>query len=269
MQTKSFSALRTEETLCERGQDILAVEAPVHVKVNGIPYTTTVRTPGEDRAFIRGLLYTEGIVPDPEARIGWREVVDPESGLAACVEVTVPTSQVAKDIEGRRSAMGSASCGFCGIREPREIMIAEDPLRPVRDGRLHRRQLPEMVASMQAAQSVFAATGGCHAAAAFAASGQRLAAAEDIGRHNAVDKVVGYLLDRRQLEQVCALVVSGRVSYEIVYKAYQAQIPVVIGLSAVSSLAVEMGGRFGITVAGFCRGGRATIYAHEHRITSE
>ena len=135
------------------------------------------------------------------------------------------------------------------------------PLVVGAEERLSAASFPAMLAAMEEAQPIFAACGGTHGAMAFDRSGAALGAFEDIGRHNAVDKVVGALLLAGRLSAAHALVVSGRCSYEIVFKAYQAGIPFVLSVSAPSSLAVEMGERFGVTVVGFCRGTCATVYS--------
>ncbi len=257
---------RIEAGVRTQARDALAVEAVLQIQVNGEDYTTTLRSPGHDRELARGLLHTEGIVPDAEAEIRYKTVKDPETGLVACLELTIADGLLAKEVSGRRSSVVSSSCGFCGTRDPSELMPNGPPLVVSEEERLPAASFPAMFAAMGEAQPLFEVTGGTHAAMAFDGSGRPLAAFEDMGRHNAVDKVVGSLLMGGRLAEAHALTVSGRASFEIVFKAYQARIPFVLSVSACSTLAVEMGERFGVTVAGFCRGTRATVYSRVENV---
>jgi FdhD protein len=263
-----FEARRCVGGEISMAEESLAVEAPLHIRLNGVAYTTTMRTPRDDEALARGLLFTEGIVPDPSAPLTYRVVDDPELDLPACIEVTLPEKFVAKSVEGRRSAIATAACGVCGTRAPEDIEVYGPPLEVHTGARIDLSQIPELRAKMQAGQVVFRATGGCHAAAIFDAAGVLLVVKEDIGRHNAVDKAIGTLLDTNRLRAAAILFVSGRVSYEIVYKAYRAGIPIALAVSAASSLAVETAERLGLTLAGFCRDDRATVYSHAERIAA-
>jgi FdhD protein len=182
--------------------------------------------------------------------------------------VSCPEGFVAKSVEGRRTAIASASCGVCGTREPADIEVYGPPL-PRNDGvTLDLREIDELRSQMHDSQPLFRATGGCHAAALFDSAREVLAVCEDVGRHNAVDKAVGTLLESGQLSAAAILFVSGRVSYEIVYKAYRAGVPILLAVSAASSLAVETAERLGIAIAGFCRGDRATVYCHAGRLAA-
>lgn len=262
MSSKNFNGIRLATATATPVSDCLPVEAVLQLKVNGVAYTTTVRTPGADEALAKGLLFTEGVLIDPAIVPEFRAITDPDSGLVSCLEITVPEGALAKDITGRRSAMGSASCGLCGIREPEELAMTGGPLIAPPTRHITRSIITELMARLPAHQPLFQATGGVHGAMAFDAEGRVLASYEDIGRHNAVDKVIGDLLARGQRGNACGIVVSGRVSYEIVFKAFQAQWPYLLSVSAPSSLAVEMGERFGLCVIGFCRDDRATVYSH-------
>ena len=244
--------------------DSLTMEAALHVKVNGLAYTTTLRTPGADRDLVHGLLFTEGIITDAEVPVTFREIEDPETGHIGCIELTVPGDVSLTNVEGRRSSISTASCGFCGLREPRHIELSGPPLD--QGGCFDPARLPAMFRAMRASQPAFNSSGGCHGAAAFTLDGVMLAVFEDIGRHNAVDKVIGRLWKSGALDTAHCLLVSGRVSYEIVYKAYRAGVPFIAAVSAPSSMAVNTAKRFGITLMAFCRGTRVTIYANPQRI---
>src|SRR5690606_9408763 len=161
----------------------------------------------------RGLLYTEGVVVNPLVKPVFRAVADPDSGHTGCLEITVPAGAVAKDVLGRRSATVNASCGFCGIREPAELSLMGRSVLPPPPQFLRGDTLRDVVARLPAHQPLFMATGGVHGAMAFAIDGTVLASHEDIGRHNAVDKVIGDLLSQERLGEAVGLVVSGRLSY--------------------------------------------------------
>lgn len=242
--------------------DRLPVEAVLQIKVNGTSYTTTVRTPGADEYLARGLLFTEGVLVNPVATPRFRAIQDPDTGLAGCLDITVPVADLAKEIGGRRATMSSASCGLCGLREPEELALTGDRLVPPPGQRISHGAITRLMDELPERQPLFQATGGVHGAMAFAPDGTVLASHEDIGRHNAVDKVIGELLAGGRLAAACGVVVSGRLSYEIVFKAFQARWPYLLSVSAPTSLAVEMGERFGLCVIGFCRGNRATVYSH-------
>lgn len=265
--TKRAKGLRYTGGEGESVEDTLAVEAALHVKVNGESYTTTMRTPGDDEALARGLLHTEGIVSDSSARAAYRVVDDPESGEVACLEVTVPEGKVEASVEGRRTTLSASSCGVCGTRDPADIAVYGPPLEIGAESKLEAGAIAGMFGAMRKEQRAFEASGGAHAAAVFDGRGELLVVKEDIGRHNAVDKVVGTLIEDGRLGDAAVLLVSGRVSYEIVYKAYRAGIPFLLAVSAPSSLAVETAERLGMTLVAFCRENRATVYSHAGNVS--
>jgi FdhD protein len=256
--------VRLEAGRADAVDDALVREAPLQIDLNGRAFSVTMRTPGADRALIRGLLFTEGVVA--AGATGWKfaERAGP-GGLAAVVDVTIPDIYLCGRVYDRRSLVSSSSCGLWGLR----VWGEPDPDAKPLDarGRLTLARVDEAVRAMRVRQHAFDATGGCHGAAAFPETGDALAVAEDIGRHNAVDKVVGKLLEQGTLESAALLTVSGRISFEIVSKCYRAGIPALAAVSAPSTMAVEMGRRLGITILGFCRDGRATAYSHADRVT--
>lgn len=266
MHAHPVRTLRSRGGRLEEARDYLAVEAPLQVVLNGTAFTTTMRTPGADPCLVRGLLFTEGIVRDPEAPLAFEAIPDPETGVTASLEVRLPETYIVRDFEGRRSLMATSSCGFCGTRDVRDLEMQGTPLKvPARD-RLETEQIPVLMEEMKKRQPLFQKSGGCHAAAAFDRRASLLTVFEDVGRHNAVDKVIGWLLGEGRLKEAHGIVVSGRVSYEIVFKAFQARIPYLLAVSAPSSLAVEMAERFGMTVVGFCRGDRASVYSNPRNV---
>ena len=165
-----------------------------------------------------------------------------------------------------RSLLSVSSCGICGKRELGDLEMDEDAL--LIDCTLNAERIQRMFKAMEERQAVFLKTGGAHAAACFDSDGNMMVIQEDIGRHNAVDKVIGQLLNDNNLGRARCLLVSGRVSYEIVCKCYRAGIPFLAAVSSPSSMSIEIADRKGITLLAFCRGDVLTCYTHKHRLTS-
>lgn len=260
----------------EPHDDAIAVEEPLEIRIAGDAVAVTMRTPGDDGDLALGFLYAEGIIEGasdvgsvshcgrPGAE-GFGNVVEVVPGAGARLEW--------ERVEAtRRGTITTAACGVCGRRSIDDLLDLCTALPP---GPVVARQaLRGAIEEMRAAQGLFERTGGTHAAAVHAADGRRLVAREDVGRHNAVDKVVGALLRDRLVGRGAGegpgapaiLAVSGRASFEIVQKAMRARIPVVASVSAPTSLAVDLAVKGGLTLAGFVRGARVNVYAHPARI---
>lgn len=257
--TRKFRALRQRDSESSTVEDSLTVERPLQIVVNGSPFSMTMQTPGAERFLVRGLLFAESVNAVPFQEYGQEET--PEGTVAS---VVLAGSAVAPS---NRRLASTSSCGLCGKESMGKIF---DGIAPVsRQAAVNAAALQAIHENARARQSQFEGTGGCHAAAAATAQGDVLCLFEDIGRHNAVDKVVGFLLENGLLPLADVLTVSGRVSFEIVQKCARAGIPILSAISAPSSLAVEMGERWGITLAGFCRNGRATFYSRLDRVLVE
>ena len=258
------SAVRVQAGQASPVQDALAVEAPLQMTLNGRPWSITMRTPGEDPWLVRGLLYTEGLIAagSPECLLTEIAAADREP---ATVAVTIPEIYLCERFFNRRTLAATAACGICGrldmsdLGDERALAPPVQPLDPAR--------LAPMMAAMRATQNAFASSGGCHGAALFDDTGTLLAASEDVGRHNAVDKVIGRLLAEGRLPTAHSLLVSGRLSFEIVHKAWRAGLLFLAAVSAPSSLAVTAAERLGICLLAFCRDGRATAYSHVEYLT--
>lgn len=247
--------------------DALAREEPLEIRIGGVPVAVVMRTPGHDEELVRGFLSTEQIVSDPRAVVSVRHctVVDrPEAEenvvqvvLARGVEVDLPRL--------RRNLYATSSCGICGKTSIAAAMRTAPPLSD--DSHVLCTALYALPGRLQAAQEVFCHTGGLHAAGLFGLDGGCFVVYEDVGRHNAVDKVVGWaaLHDRLPLGGHI-LMISGRASFEIVQKALAARIPIVAAVSAPSSLAVELARAAGMTLIGFLRGERMCVYSGEGRV---
>lgn len=240
-------------------EDYLTVESPLQIHLNGEAFTVTMRTPGNDLALTRGLLFTEDIAPlDVTPSMALEQNKDGEITAVSCqLENSV-------SVKNNRSLVSASSCGLCGKTALSELEPSGITLTPSRP--LDINLLPLMFQQMQMQQNNFKKSGGCHAAAAFDPEGNLLNCFEDIGRHNAVDKVIGDLILSNRLDQAECLLVSGRVSYEIVTKAAKASIAYLVAVSAPSSLSVEMAEKMGMTLIAFCRGNRATVYTHINNI---
>ncbi len=239
-------------------EDNLVVEEPMEIRLDGTPLAVVMRTPGDDADLALGFAVTEGIVATPGDII---EVVDVGEGRWDLI-----TSDAVRIDPARfqRNFYSTSSCGVCGKASIDAIRItgARPPEGPLVSSEVIL-SLPGQLLERQAA---FHSTGGLHAAAAFDPTGEIMAVREDVGRHNAVDKVVGHLARETWPLPSLGLMVSGRVSFEITQKAAVAGISLVCGVSAASTLAVELADEFGMTVVGFLRKGAFTVYTGEERI---
>lgn len=263
--TATFDAIKYDDGLLRPVTDCLTVEEALQVSINGVAYTVTMRSPGDDYHLVRGLLLTEGIYTDRETGFdSFVETRHNKAGLPLKIDVRVDPSRIRKPFENSRSYLSASSCGLCGKRELEDIDVNGRPIEC--DQKLDLGLIEPMFARMRARQNAFEASGGSHASAAFSIDGQMLSIMEDIGRHNAVDKVIGELVESKTLDRASCLLVSGRISYEIVAKAFMARIPFLAAVSAPSSLAVETAESAGICIIGFCRNGKATAYSMRSRI---
>jgi FdhD protein len=259
--------------------DPVVVEAPLELRdADGKSLTVTMRTPGDPAAsgddardtdldLARGLLYTEGVLRDA-AEAGSVRRAPPESLAREERGNVVVVHLDPALIAGRwptRTLPASAGCGVCGKASIAALELRADAVRS--DLAVAAEIIAGLPDRLRAGQAVFASTGGLHAAGAFTAAGELLAVREDVGRHNAVDKLVGWALRVGRLPLGDAvLCVSGRLGYEIAHKAVMAGFPIIVSVSAPSSLAVDVAERFRVTVCGFTRGGRFNVYSHAARI---
>jgi FdhD protein len=243
----------------------VVAEEPLEIRVRGRAVSVTMRTPGHDEELAAGFLMGEGVVRGSADVLGVAHCGRNERGNVIDVRLA---AEVFVDFEAMtRHVFASSSCGLCGAATIEAIHKRFAPL-PVEDGfRLPVSAVAELAGVMRAHQRTFDQTGGLHAAALFDEGGRLVVLREDVGRHNAVDKVIGHcLLAGRGPLARHVLVVSGRSSFEIMQKALAAGVPVVAAVSAPSSLAVEFAAQGGQTLIGFLRGGRMNVYAHAGRI---
>jgi FdhD protein len=243
-----------------RTQDFVAVEEPLQIRLNGQDLAITMRTPGHDDELAVGFLHSEGIIANREA------ISSIEPGDNS-IFITI-TAGVAQDISAQtRHFYLTSSCGVCGKASLDALVAAGCSALPRDTLKIPRAILPRLPEALRATQAVFDRTGGLHAAGLFNSEGELQLVREDVGRHNAVDKLIGRcLLDGKIPLHGSILMLSGRISFELVQKALLAGIPAVAAVGAPSSLAVETALRFGMTLAGFVRDGRFNVYAGESRI---
>jgi len=249
-------------------QDTLAAEEPLEIRVDGSPLAVTMRTPGHDVELAAGFLLTEGIVKTRAQIAGIRAAAPHNGNKSNVVEVEL-SSPVSERVPLERNFFAASSCGICGKASIEAIRRRD--LRPLEQAfRIDPDLLCRMPEELRAQQAVFDRTGGLHAAALFGETGVLVLVREDIGRHNAVDKVVGWALneDRLPLDRH-VLMVSGRGGFEIVQKALAAGIPILASVSAPSSLAVKLARELGLTLIGFLRGQRFVVYSGGFRCLPE
>ena len=272
------------ETVRTHRPDLLAAEEPLEIRVNGRPLAVTMRTPGDDIDLAAGFLATEGLVGsaaeiaaikicqethDHAAADGDGTGHREESDGGNVAEVTLADGIEIDDDGLRRNFLTTSACGVCGKASIDSIRVRARYDVAADTGHVSPEVLTMLPGRLRDAQRVFASTGGLHAAGAFSADGTLLALREDVGRHNAVDKVVGWALREDRLPLAgCILLVSGRASFELVQKAYVAGLPVLAAVSAPSSLAAELAEEAGMTLVGFLRGGSMNVYTCAGRISA-
>lgn len=250
--------------------ETLAVEEPLEIRVNGAPLTVTMRTPGSDVELAQGFLLTEGIIKrrDDIARVAYcRGATEDGANTYNVLDVTLAPDVPPPSVDVTRNFYTTSSCGVCGkasidaVRTVSTYSPGDDPTVVAAE------TLSTMPAQLRTAQKVFASTGGLHGAGLFAADGTMFVVREDIGRHNAVDKVIGWALENGRIPLTgTVLLVSGRASFELTQKAVMAGIPVLAAVSAPSSLAVDLAGQAGLTLVAFLRGESMNIYTRTDRV---
>ncbi|HPX36335.1 MAG TPA: formate dehydrogenase accessory sulfurtransferase FdhD [Mycobacterium sp.] len=262
--------------------DTLAVEEPLEIRVDGSAVTVTMRTPGADFELAQGFLLTEGLIGgrDDVAQIRYCQGAVPNPGSLRSgppdsdgvnsynvLDVTLAPGVPAPEVDVTRNFYTTSSCGVCGKSSLEAVRLnsrhcpGDDPTTVAAAA------LSAMPDRLRSAQKVFDATGGLHGAALFSADGDMLAVREDIGRHNAVDKVIGWALENgRSPGAGTVLLVSGRASFELTQKAVMAGIPILAAVSAPSSLAVDLAAQSGLTLVAFLRGDSMNVYSRGDRV---
>lgn len=264
MSVQNYESRFYQANHSEKRMDSLTVEEALQIDVNETTFAMTMRSPGDDQALVRGILHSEGVIKDPFFSPDVIIRKENEKGVITKIEVRVPKNKIGEGLGNSRNLLSVSSCGICGKTSLEERGFMDSRLE-VRD-KITIDKVHQAFDKMAEVQDAFKSSGGSHAAAAFDWQGNLLCFAEDIGRHNAVDKVTGKLLLEDQYKQAALLTVSGRISYEIVIKSFKSRIPILAAVSAPSSLAVDYSKELGLTLLAFCRGDRATCYANTERI---
>ncbi|QLJ03956.1 formate dehydrogenase accessory sulfurtransferase FdhD [Streptomyces sp. NEAU-sy36] len=269
--TDRRKVLRIRDGAVSTRPDTLVAEEPLEIRLNGKPLAITMRTPGDDFALAAGFLVSEGVLASASDLLNivyCAGATADGSNTYNVVDVKTAPGVALPDFGLERNVYTSSSCGLCGkasldaVRTTTRWPIADSPRL-----RVTTELLAELPERLRAAQRVFDRTGGLHAAALFTEDGELLDVKEDVGRHNAVDKLVGRALQSGELPlSRTVLLVSGRASFELAQKAVMAGVPVLAAVSAPSSLAVDLAAETGLTLVGFLRGSSMNVYAGEDRI---
>jgi len=244
-------------------EDQVSIEEPLEIQVNGQPLAVTMRTPGQDEELAVGFLFTEGLISH-RSDLQTKKTLQPEANR---ISLHLAENHTHTSTPLQRYGTIQASCGICGTTSIADILKRHSALEVTSQPNLPESCLLELPETMRKAQAQFSNSGGLHASALFRADGQLQCLREDIGRHNALDKVAGWavLQEAAPLAQ-SLLLVSGRTSFELVQKALALGIPILAGISAPSSLAVNFARDCGITLIGFLRSNRFNVYTHPQRL---
>lgn len=263
MATRNYEGNKFNQSLVSDTMDTLSIEEALQININNKAFTVTMRTPGNDTCLVRGLLHSEGIIKNssylPEINLNKKE-----NSIITEAELSIPEAHLGEGYTNSRSLLSVSSCGICGKTELEDITSFGHKINDHKS--IDIEVIHELFNKMSELQHDFHQSGGTHAAVAFTLGGNLLCAMEDIGRHNAVDKVIGKLILTQRLKEASCLTVSGRISYEIIIKCFKAGIPFLAAVSAPSSLAVDYAKELGITLFAFCREKRATCYSNPQRV---
>ena len=264
------SVLRVTAKGAVRRPDSIAVEEPLELRVGGRALAVTMRTPGHDVELAHGFLLTEGVIGSAEdiSNARYCDSVDDEGrNTYNVLDVGLAPGVPTPDPGVERNFYTTSSCGVCGKASLDAVRLRSRYSPSADETRVAAEVLVDLPDALRRRQQVFDRTGGLHAAGLFTASGELLVVREDVGRHNAVDKVLGWaLLQGKVPASGCVLTVSGRTSFELAQKAVMAGVPVIAAVSAPSSLAVELAEECGLTMVGFIRNGSMNIYTHSDRV---
>jgi len=242
--------------------DPLTVESPLQININNEPFTVVMQTPGNEIDLSRGLLFAENVIKNfDEVEF---ETLSNKFNFIETVNIKTAESNIDSGYLSSRSLLSVSSCGICGKKEIKDLKPNDEAM--ISELKVSFNQIFDLHKKMNAAQSNFLKTGGCHGVAAFNENLEMLSLREDIGRHNALDKVVGDLLHQKKLKEAKLITFSGRISYEIVSKSFRSKIPLIAAISSPSSLAIDFAKEFGLTLIGFCRENKGTCYSNPNRI---
>lgn len=260
--TLRYDGIKYEDGSLINVKDFLSIEQALQISINETPFTVVMQTPGDELELAIGLMYAEDVLkknylPHFTLRKNKHDFIEE-------INLSIPAENLGSGYLSARSLLSVSSCGICGKQSLDDLKISGDELKG--DVKFSPIELFKMQTNMFDNQVDFRSTGGCHGVAAYNSSGKLLVLKEDIGRHNALDKVVGTLLIKEELNEAKVLCFSGRLSYELISKAFRAKISVIIAVSAPTSLAIDFAKEYGITLVAFARGNKLTCYAGPQRI---
>ncbi|MBU1275705.1 MAG: formate dehydrogenase accessory sulfurtransferase FdhD [Proteobacteria bacterium] len=260
-----MDGLRVEGDQVRAREEDLAVEAPCEIRFNGRSYVLLMATPADLECLALGFAISEGIAASPQEVLGVSQGQDKLPGVGPVYWADVSLSpDLARRARARRAAPAATSCGLCGLESFREL---GGDIKPVHSSlSVDLEAIQRLFAGMEEGQHIYLRTGAAHAVALGTAQGDLLCLAEDVGRHNALDKSLGMALGQGLDLTQCVCAVSGRISLEMALKAARAGVPVVCSVSAATSLGHQICAEAGVTLIGFARQGRATIYCHPQRV---
>jgi FdhD protein len=259
----SLPIVRFENQLVTQPDDVVPIEEPLEIFVDDEPYYVTMRLPGEELALAVGLCFTEGVIDSLDDTVGVNYCQDISTNRIN-VYLTPARKQLAGPKLKQKRMTAYSSCGICGKEIVEDIARALE--RIPRTIRVDFPLLSRMQQVVKESQPVFSATGGTHAAGIFSAQGELLAFAEDVGRHNALDKAIGKVLFDRKTSEAAVVVLSSRLSYEMVQKSARLKVQIVAGASAPTALAVELAKSVELTLVGFLRSARCNVYSAPERM---
>lgn len=262
MNVKKYTGQFFSEGRFTEVKDVLSIEVGLSISINNVPFTVTMQTPGFEKDLVRGLLFSENIYRDLNDDLKMEVTGLDSEGFIAGINVKIPEHLILKDFAGTRNVISASSCGLCGKTTLDEMELERISNQQSLDPFL----VGSMFDQMSEKQKSFQQSGGTHAAGIFALDGAMLSIREDIGRHNAVDKVIGDMIHTHRLSDAKCLTVSGRISFEIVSKARSAGIPFLASVSAPSTLAVDYAQEAGISLMAFCRNHKLTVYSNIEQV---
>ncbi len=256
---RKYEGIKIEKGLATKVVDPLTIEQALQININGKAFTVVMQTPGDEIDLTLGLLYAEDVIKSDTMVSTHFHYNDQEQ--IEKIDVSVPKDEIGNGYLSARSLLSVSSCGICGKQSLEDLQIQDGKINHSNFA-LNTSSLFKMQATMVENQTNFKTTGGCHGVAAFSIDGNLLSIKEDIGRHNALDKVIGELIRKKTLNETKVIMFSGRISYEIVSKAFRAKIPIIMAVSAPSSLAIDFAKEYGITLLSFSRNGKTTCYSN-------
>ena len=257
-----YEGLKYEKGSAAKVADPLTVERALQIDINGSSFTVVMQPPGNEMELARGLLFAEDVIKK-NTSVQF-EIKKKDGDVIQELNVLIDEKDIGKGYLNSRSLLSVSSCGICGKLELEDLKVEGDKIKE--GDTISTKEIFNFQEEMMEKQIEYHQTGGSHAAAVFNHENEMLALREDIGRHNAIDKIIGKLIEDGKLNEAKLVSFSGRLSYEIVSKCFRAKIPIIIAVSAPSSLAIDFAKEYGMTLIAFCRNSRATCYANSWRI---